>query len=448
MTTVYTTLFNYHSVPELQVIFSKFSNEYVFDNGTFYKKIPPNCPCCNERMIHNGYNQYQKQNFIKIKIGKYICPSCKKNVQESSEIFTSIIAFLKNSLFPVILKMRAGKMSYCDIADVMASIIPMSKDTILRIIEEIVEEMEIKQPEKRNFQFLGYDEQYVKVNGELKYRLTILDLLSRIPIVDVIASSKDSEEIISLFKNSSLDFNKPTIIITDLDKKYPEILNELFGKNLLHLRCLFHLLKRIKLDFPKYCSILDLILQEKIFNVFYDHTEEIEWLSQFIDKEAQYLALNDKKAYKEWLKRKHKEFRAVCKNNKNLRRRNHETRKIRPFQEIIELFIDLLENKEQYSPIIQKRLESLDKNLVELTAFCEGLDMPTTNNLIEGYFSSTLQKAWKRRMKTIKGLSNHLKLYQIKVQGLLEQTTHTIIEAFVSVASIIGLYTKSNIASC
>lgn len=448
MTIVQPNLFSFQYTPELAMIFSKFSNEYIFEKGTFYKKIPPNCPCCNERMNHNGYNVYQKQNLIKIKIGKYICPNCKKNIQESTDFFSLIVDFLKESIVPIILRMRAGKMSYSDMADVMASIIPMSKDTLLRIIAEVIESTEIKRPEKRNFQLLGYDEQHVKVDGVEKYRLTILDLLSRITIYDDITLSKDSESIAHAFRNADLDFNVPTIIITDLDKKYPKVLNNLFGENLFHQPCLFHLLKLIAQDFPKYCPIRDLILQQKLFNVFYDHTDEIEWLMKFLDEEAQYIAQNDEKAYKNWLKCKHKEFHIFCKNNKKSRRRNHETRKIRPFQEIIELLMDLLENKEQYNPIIQKRLESLDKNLITLTTFCEGYDIPTTNNIMEGYFSSSLQMSWKRKMRTTKGLRNHLKLYQMKVQGLLEKTTHTVIETFVSVAMIIGLYTKRNIQSC
>ncbi|MCK9325623.1 MAG: hypothetical protein M0P69_09010 [Bacteroidales bacterium] len=65
-------------------IFKDFSNEYIFDEKSVIRKIKsPMCDKCNSQMVHNGYNEYSKQNLGNLKIGKYQCPNCKSNKEES-----------------------------------------------------------------------------------------------------------------------------------------------------------------------------------------------------------------------------------------------------------------------------------------------------------------------------------------------------------------------------
>ena len=304
MVTIVTTIFNSEAFSQFKDLFSKFPNDYFFENGTYYKNTPPVCPNCNQQMVHNGYNMYTKANMIKLNIGKYRCMKCGLNSQESPEIFYLFISKMKEAIKPIVIKLRAGKMSYRDMESLMDSVIPMNKDLLYKMVHEIIDETEIADDEEKEVQIIGFDEQYVGVNGERNYRMTIINHQSHQPVIDKVMPTKNSEDIKDLFLSSKLDFNKPTIITTDLDKKYPAVLDDLFGKNLLHQPCLFHLFKLIKKDFPRNCSIKELLLQEQLFNVFYDHSVEIHWLSQFVTEEQTMLKIDDKKAYKLWLKQK------------------------------------------------------------------------------------------------------------------------------------------------
>ena len=427
------TLFNIPLLSHIYPILSKFSNDFVLENGIFYKKVPPKCHDCNITMVHNGYNYRQKMNYLKIKIGKYQCPKCKKNLQESAEFYHEILKFLNGPIKTVVLKMRAAKASYRDIADIMVSIIPMGKDQIYKIIEQIVELTSIEEPDIQDIQMIFYDEQFPFVNGIPHVRMTILDAYSRKTYIDEIVPSKDSEVIREIFLKSNLDFNKPTIVITDLDRRYPKILEDLFKDNLVHQPCLFHLFKLIRSEFSKNCSLGEELLIQKILNVFYNHSAEIDWLEKQIEDEQMIKTDKTFKHYSEWLKRKRAEFQKLCHDNLLQRRRNKETRQVRSFPEIVDNLVQLLEKIEEYPPVVQKRLKMLDKNFVSLTNFCEWNKIPTTSNAIENYFSSTLKMAWKKLMRTVKGLKNHLKLIQMKHQNILSQANITIIDAFLPI---------------
>jgi len=427
---IVTTLINFPVIGSLQSIFEKFSNEYIVKDGVFYKKQPPKCPRCDAPMVHNGFNYRQKKNYFKMKIGKYKCPHCAINLQETAKFFHEVLSFLKGPIQTVILKMRAYGVSYEHMADVMQSIIPMEKDQIYGIIEQIIEQTIVESPKAQNIQIIFYDEQFPFVNGIPHVRMAIIDSYSHIPYADEIVLKNDSETMKQVFLDSGLDFKKPTIVVTDLDRKYPAVLDELFGENLIHQPCLFHLFKLIRSEFPKECSISEELLIHRIFNVFYNHSVEIEWLEKYVKEEQKILSEKTKKQYQVWLKDIRKKFYRLCHELKVERRRNKENRRVRFFSDIVENLTQLLVNIEQYSPIIQKRLIMIDKNFVQLTNFCEGHNIPTTSNGVENYFSSTLKLGWKRIMRTVKGLKNHLKLMQMKHQVRLLQSPLTIIEAF------------------
>jgi transposase-like protein/GTP cyclohydrolase I len=434
---IVSTLFDYLSVSILHPILSKFSNEYILENGVFYKKQPPKCPDCNCVMVHNGYNYRQKKNYVKIKIGRYLCPKCETSLQETAEFFSDILDFLKGPIRTVVLKMRSSKASYRDIADVMDSIIPMGKDQIYNIIEQIIEQTVVEEPEPQDIQMIFYDEQFPFVNGIPHVRMAIIDSYSRKPYIDDVVQSNDSETIKKTFLESGLDFEKPTIVITDLDRRYPAILDDLFKDNLIHQPCLFHLFKLIRSEFPINCSLSEELLIQKIFDVFYNHSVEIEWLEKQVEEEQKIKSEKTSKHYSGWLKQKRREFMRLCHKFQIERRRNKETREVRAFPDIIENLVRLLESKDNYGPIVQKRLEMIDRDFVKLTSFCEWHKIPTTSNAIENYFSSTLKMGWKKLMRTVKGLKNHLKLMQMKQQEILSQTNITIIDAFFPIRLII-----------
>lgn len=310
-----TTLNTYSIVDTLNPIFRQFSNDYIIENGIFFSKIPPKCPHCGNQMVHNGSNSLTKKNIATLKIGKYRCLNCKKNIQESREFFETLLLFLQENIAPMVLKMRWNKMSYRGIEEVLEHILPIGKDTIYELVRATIESTELPESGTKDFQIIGYDEQFVRINGVQKFRILIFDLEAGCPIIDTIVESKTSENIKSVFLQSKIDFSIPTVVVTDLDNSYPRILDELFGEKLIHQPCLFHLQKLICKSYSKNCSINEELLKYRLLNIFYDHDQEIEWLASYVDQENEILQSGSKKEYREWVKKQKQEFQVFCKKN-------------------------------------------------------------------------------------------------------------------------------------
>ena len=310
---ILTTLNSYSTLSILNPVLTQFSNAYIIENGTFYSKIPPNCPRCGYKMNHNGSNTLSKKNVARLKVGKYQCPNCKMNIQESREFFENLHTFLQDTIAPMVLKMRWNKMSYRGIEEVLEHIFPIGKDSIYELVRATIESTQLPEQEKKDYQIIGYDEQYVHINGKQKYRILIYDFEAGLPIIDTIIESKTSENIKAVFLQTSLNFLVPTIVVTDLDNSYPRILDELFGENLIHQPCLFHLQNLICEPYSKNCSLNEELLKYRLLNTYYDHEQEISWLISWIDAENELIKVGNKKEYEDWLKNKKSEFKSFCK---------------------------------------------------------------------------------------------------------------------------------------
>lgn len=417
---IVSTLNNYPHIKILNPIISQFSNNYVFENGVFLSKIPPICPNCGKPMVHNGSNSLTKKNIATIKIRKYRCLHCGTNIQESRDFFDKLLKYLQDNIAPMILKMRWNKLSYRGIEEVLAHILPIGKDTIYQIVRNTIESIQLPEYESNDFQIIGYDEQYVRINGLLKYRILIYDFLTGTPIIDTLIDAKTSESIKKVFLKTSLNFSLPTVVVTDLDNSYPQILDELFGENLIHQPCLFHLQKLICKSYSKNCSIFEEMLKYKLLNIFYDHDQEIEWLSSRVDQEKEMIESGMKKEYNDWLIREKKEFRLFCKTIKKDSSESDKKR-IRSFEEIMDLLLNLIERIEKFPIALQNRLKMMDKIFLKLTNFCDSNLIPTTNNGVENYFFRTLNMDWKKRMKTEEGFLLHLKLQAIRLNGVISK---------------------------
>jgi len=60
--------------------------------------MPPVCPKCGTPMNYNGYNTYGKKGRGSVKIGRYICPSCRGCYEEERDFWEK----LKGEFFGVI----------------------------------------------------------------------------------------------------------------------------------------------------------------------------------------------------------------------------------------------------------------------------------------------------------------------------------------------------------
>lgn len=84
----------------LITFFEAYRDDFEFTaNGVFRKALPPLCPDCSTQMVHNGYNYRCKDHLGTVKVGRYLCPSCRKTVTEDGSFWGN----LTGQLFGIIL---------------------------------------------------------------------------------------------------------------------------------------------------------------------------------------------------------------------------------------------------------------------------------------------------------------------------------------------------------
>ncbi|AKB50747.1 Mobile element protein [Methanosarcina barkeri str. Wiesmoor] len=209
--------------------------------------------------------------------------------------------------------LRYYNVSYDGISDIMAFILPRSKSTIFRAFNEKIEKKNV--PISGNIRIVHYDKQHPKEGRCQKYRLTLLDAKTQRAITDELFEDK-SPETIKKFLQKNLDSSEPVFIVTDFDKRYPEILKEIFGDKLVHQYCLMQLNKLIVSDFPKKITIEQKLLKYRLLNIFYSRENEIKFLEKLRFKEVE--VINNEEKHLEWVKKAKNEKTKFTKETKKV----------------------------------------------------------------------------------------------------------------------------------
>ena len=87
---------------------------------------------------------------------------------------------------------------------------------------------------------MTYDEQYISIDGNRAYRLTVYDELLRAPVAETIAD-RCTKETVRTFLTTVLADKPVHVVTTDGRSDYPEIIEE--DLDAVHYRCNFHFLK-------------------------------------------------------------------------------------------------------------------------------------------------------------------------------------------------------------
>ena len=281
-------------------------------------------------------------------------------------------------LTEICLRLRLNHASYELIEEIMSFIYPRDKDTIRNVVQSAIEELKV--PAVKDIQFVHYDEQHPKAGRNQKYRLTLLDSISRQVIADELFDSKDADTIED-FLRRNLDTHKPIFIITDLYRGYSNIFNRVFGNKVTHKLCLFHLNKLIVNDFPRKTSIEQELVKYKLLNIFYNHQLEIEFLSCLIDEEKTMLQ-KSYKDYKVWIKEAKCLFHEFVHNLELKRRRENKNLEQRTYYEALNKFKELLGNIDSFEISVRRRLMKIEALWPKLTAFYLFDNAPATNNAL------------------------------------------------------------------
>ena len=380
------------------------------------------CPDCDEKMTLNGFNRYGKEKIGKVKAQRYRCPTCKTNHEMSNEIIYSIISNLMKTVTNMILKMRRGYLSFGIIADTLESIIKLSPDTVRRIFESTVDNAEINV--ESDFEILHYDEQHPKKDRTNKYRLSLLDGKNRQMIAEELVDEL-SKDVVKEFLDKHLPKKKIMFIVTDLLPWYSDLFEEVRPGCIIHQHCLLHLNKLIVKEFHRNCSLKDELVKYRLLNIFYDRSEEIEYLQYAVNRERRYKS-NHEKGYNDWLLDQRKEYHQFVRMLEKKRRREckqsglPDRMKMWSKEQARDNLDRLIQNIDTFSVAIQSRIKMIDNDWKRLTQFYRIEGAPATNNPIENYFSCSCKQIKKKQHRRNSALIRQWKLYAMKRAGMLK----------------------------
>lgn len=402
MVTINCNLNNFSEIPIFQSIFNGIGDDFEYtEKDIFRRKISPQCPKCNNKTVHNGYNKYTKKGMGTIKIGKYSCNFCGKNLEEDRSVWEKLknmFSDLRGELYQVL---RLNHVSYSAISDIMHLIFPQSKSTVFRSFNHAM--YNTKVPPLEDVLIVHYDEQFPKEGRSQKYRLTLLDAKTKRPLADELFNKKDPETI-KQFLLANFDTSKPIFIVTDFYASYPSILKEVFGDNLIHQYCLLHLNKLIVNDFSRNTTIAQELAKYKLLNIFYNREKEIEMLRKLELEEMDIIQNED--AYKSWIKKAKKDFYQFVHDMKLSRRRKKANLEINSLEKTEKNFNELMDNINSFDTKTKNRLKMINKSWMNLTMFHYLEGAPATNNAIENYYSTSLKTHRKKQFRTEGGILN------------------------------------------
>ena len=201
-----------------------------------------------------------------------------------------------------------------------------------------------------------YDEQYIRLNGQRHYRLTLYDTILNIPIAEEIVLKRTTETIYNFINKST--HKQPLIAITtDHFRRYKRIMDKLGVK---HQLCIFHLFKMIGNSVYKILKSKKVTRQEKISLCLY--------------------------------------FTEL----KNIFRTYNEETAIQRLETLLEKFNDIPKVLQQY--LTKKILPDFQR----LTHFMRSPFIERTSNKVENYYRQTDPNQIKKIYKTITGILSYL----------------------------------------
>lgn len=431
MTQIHLNLNNFFGFKQLISLFPE-SNQYEFTSDKIFRLKNHIVCACGKMMVHNGYDYARKKGFGKVRIGKQFCKSCLNQHHEDKSFWKKLLLQWQEITTSVILTLRDSHVSWEVIHKIMNFLIPCSKGKAMSLFDTQMDQFEYTQD---NYVIVNYDEQHPKKGRTQKYRLTLLNYQTKIPIADCLFDNKN-DETIKLFLQENLDINKELIIITDCDRRYPQIFKDLWGKRVIHQKCLLHLNKLIVKDFGKVYTLQDEYNKYLLLNIFYNRKKELKFLEKLLKKQDLKSFIDDKSKRK-WLIEKLEQFRDYLKELENERRRKSKKMHQRPLWQAKKIFDELVQQEPLFSKIIRKRLKMIKENWKYFTAFYSVKDCPATNNAVENFYSTSLKMHRKKQLRTDKGLINHMKLAALKRTNNFTIAKRSFLEIYQSVLLLV-----------
>lgn len=441
-----TLLHDYATQNNIKLVISK--------NGVLHTERKQ-CPRCDGGLCsYNGSNKtghiISRSEDIYFKVGQQYCPHCGKTIQIENDFIVSIKHALNQFILSETLSLRGKFMSYADISSHMYEVHKIKiDDTTLKTIcenrfldfENLEFDYEIEDG------FYGYDEQYIRVNGKLVYRIVIYDCKNNCVIYEAKHETL-TKKILKQILEQVFGDEMPKGFIFDMKTMYPNAFREVFGKKIKLQYCVFHLNKLIlkeyglalKVGKKSKWSIVHYLNLYSLFNIFYNREQELNLLKEFqkdlSDYKEKLIDIEDLDGHKKdvsfpkkcktddekrvylvrvYEKELMKKFREHLHAEKLRRRRDKETLKVRTKEDAKNKLDKLIRISNWYPKKIEARIQKIKKNF-ELFTGSDGAHL--TNNRLEGFFGATLKGTRKKGFRSDKALENFFKFQKLKASGV------------------------------
>lgn len=387
--------------------------------------------CMSTNIKYNGY--YKSSSFIlknlgmEIKVGQCECNYCGLRWSVDANELYQLLEKFKEGIREFATQIRSEKNSLHKTARLTEAIIgkKYSHESINRWHKtktNPLQEKEVKDEDCSGYYV--YDEQEVKAGGNKMQRLALRDITIKHPIAEEIKDDKKKETIREfLIRNLK---NKPCIsMIVDGDTSYPDIITNDLGMNYqIDIR---HLFDNIRKTFKEECAygvghkklhLADELKKQELYDVFYPRKELISFVKRG-------LKMLDKIKDKNLKEEKDVELQKKLTELKNERRKKRRRKdyahehKTHTLNKARKKFNSVKLLKCYYPKELQKWIDKIEEDWEHYTLFLADRNVPPTSNLIEQYFSSTLQRSEKKKFRNIDYLNEFLKIERIKKSGSL-----------------------------
>jgi len=424
MTEIHTTINTFANAVSLLSIFPA-SDRYEFTSKKVFR-LKDWIPCaCGKHMVHNGYNYARKKGFGKVRMGKQRCLRCGAEHQEDKSFWKGLLTKWEETVMSLLMVLRDSHVGWAAISTIMNFILPCSKDKARYLFNRRIELFEYPQ---QNYLIVNYDEQHPKRGRTQKFRLTLLNHETRIPLAEGLFDSKD-ETVIEAFLREHLDVDKEIVLITDCDRRYPAIFKRIWGNKVIHQKCLLHLNKLVVKEFGKNTTLEDEYNKYLILDIFYNRRKELKFLERKLKKQSRKHFASAKEQW-DWVKKQKRLFRDYVRKLENQRRRDGKNLPQRPLWKAQQLFDRLWQQQQLFPRAAQARLQMIKEEWQALTAFYHIKGCPATNNALENYYSTSLKTHRKKQLRTDQGIINHMKLSALKRAEGFTKPKQTLLEIF------------------
>lgn len=382
----------------------------------------PNCKRC-EYVVENGYHNIENSLILSlglnVKIGQLNCTKCNFYWSTNPELINGFVREEKNYIkTQMLLCVRRG-LSFKVAAEEIGNSLGHKYSS--QYLQELYDDAIKNVTPQRFHEASGiyyYDEQFLLVNRKKVCRLTVIDAVHNEIILDI-QTPNAQEETIKATLQKGLQGLPVEAFIVDMRQGYPSIIKELYPKAKIQW-CIFHLYKLIwkelEDEFGKSIPLCQLYNAYTIFDIFFDHTRDLEKLKELL-KEYQALKTDNPKKNLEIEHTLRKEFGKFVRTVKKERRRNKESIRRRTLQESEKKFQDIKKLSALYPPELKKRIQYIEENWDKFILFQQDSRVQPTSNGIEHYFAATLAKTNKKDFRSEAAVTCELTACQAEWNG-------------------------------